>query len=51
MAWLSSIISSSEPTDMGVPRRSSTFDRSAWLRASAGFSRSWFVTYSSSSSR
>lgn len=32
MAWLSSMISSSVPTDIGVPRRSSTFDLSSFRR-------------------
>ena len=36
MAWLSSIISSNDPTDIGEPRRSSTLVRSSAFFSSCG---------------
>src|SRR3546814_13130224 len=48
MAWLSSIISSSVPTDIGVPRSSSTLVRSFCSCSSLGRCTSWLRINSSS---
>ena len=48
MAWLSSMISSRDPTPIGDPRRSSILVRSSSCFSSRGFRRSMFETYSSS---
>uniref|UniRef100_A0A0A9EMB5 Uncharacterized protein n=1 Tax=Arundo donax TaxID=35708 RepID=A0A0A9EMB5_ARUDO len=51
MAWLSSMISSRDPTLMGVPRRSSTLERSSSTLSSWGRRRSCAATNSSSMRR
>ena len=51
IAWLSSTISSSDATPIGVPRMSSTLLRSSCADSSFGLTCSCLVTNSSSISR